>query len=51
MAKGLKCPKCRQQTAHLTYGTGINDRRYKQKLCYSCGYKGAKRYRKQYGMY
>ena len=44
MPKGLKCPKCKQQTAYHTYGTTKDARRYKQKLC-NCGYKGARKYR------
>lgn len=40
----LKCPSCKRQTAELRYGTK-DGRRYKQKVCRSCGYEGKRVYR------
>lgn len=46
MRKGLKCPKCRQQTAWKFWGIARKDdehRHYHMKHC-SCGYEGKRVY-------
>lgn len=43
MPRGLKCPRCKQQTARISGGWAKDGRHYEQKVC-NCGYEGQRKY-------
>lgn len=44
MARMLKCPQCKQQSAYISGGWTKEGRHYAQKICRQCGYEGQRKY-------
>lgn len=43
MARMLKCPRCKHQSAYQSMGWAEDGRHFEQKRC-NCGYEGQRRY-------